>query len=101
MADAAFLGAESSPKILDALADAGDRTEAGDDDAAAFISMFGSHDSVTLCASTCAFMQRKVSLAMLRMKKFADDRVDHRRERGNAKFQVRAKSPRARRRAFR
>ena len=63
-ADPAFLRENAIPETIDAFANASDRTESGDDRAP-------SAHAATLfaLASTYAFIQRKVLLATLRIKK--------------------------------
>src|SRR4051812_20286518 len=63
-ADAGFLGANPVPETLDAFADAGDRAQPGNDNASSVHAV-----TVFARASTYSFIQRKVLLATLPMKK--------------------------------
>src|SRR6266545_5252261 len=62
--DAGFFGEDSFPKTFNTFADASDRTEAGNDDASSIHAVTGFAGASTYC-----FIQRKVLLAMLPIKK--------------------------------
>src|SRR5882762_4165112 len=62
--NAGLFGANAVPKTFDAFPDASDRTETGDDNASLAHAI-----TVFACASTYCFIQRKVLLATLPIKK--------------------------------